>query len=139
MHLAVEMKDDSITMLYRIGEGFVKEENYGIALARVVGMPPKVLKIAGTVSKALEEQMAAKKRSSKSVAVAKRRKLVLNLKETLEALDKGPMADRPLYNFLKKLQEEFVTRMEAIEAEVKNNEVEICEEGSQNLQSSSEF
>jgi DNA mismatch repair protein MSH4 len=124
MHLVVDMNEDTMTMLYKIGEGYVKEEHYGLALARVVDLPPKVLEVAESVSKALEEQIAAKKKSSKSFAHANRRKLVLNLKETLEALAKGPMTDKPLHSFLKKLQEEFVIRMEAIEDGITSSETE---------------
>ena len=66
MHLSVKLTDSSMTMLYKVDEGYVKEDHYGIALARVIDLPPQVLEVAVKVSKALEEQMAAKKRSSKS-------------------------------------------------------------------------
>ena len=50
LHLAVDMSEDNkMTMLYRIGEGFVKEEHYGLALARVVDLPPQILETAEKV------------------------------------------------------------------------------------------
>lgn len=118
MHLTVELKDSSISMLYKLGNGFVKEAHYGLALARVMNLPPKVLEVAEHVSKTLEDQIEAKRKSSKSYAVLQRRKLLLQLKAQLESLANGSMEEKPLRAFLKKLQNEFVVRMEAIEAAI---------------------
>lgn len=118
------MNDDKMTMLYRIGDGFLTEAHYGLALARVVNLPPRVLEVAESVSKALEQQMAEKKASSRTSALASRRKLLLALKSQLEELAKGPMNGEPLRKFLKKLQTEFVTRMEAIEDAERSSDVE---------------
>jgi DNA mismatch repair ATPase MutS len=49
LHLKVDMTENNMTMLYKVGDGFVKEKHYGLALARVVDLPPQVLK---TVEKA---------------------------------------------------------------------------------------
>lgn len=120
LHLAVDMsQENTMTMLYKIGEGYVKEQHYGLALARVVGLPPQVIEMAEKVSKALEAQRAAKKQSSKAFALARRRKLVLGLKETLMQAENGPMEGKVLLSWLRRLQEEFVRRMEQI-----NNDVE---------------
>lgn len=116
MHLTVEMRENSVSMLYKLGKGFVQEEHYGLALARVMNLPPKVLGVAENVSKALESQIEAKKKSSKSFALVQRQKLLLTLKAQLEELAKGPMAEKPLRAYLKKLQMEFVARLEAIDA-----------------------
>jgi DNA mismatch repair protein MSH4 len=129
LHLISDMsRENTITMLYKIGQGYVKEEHYGLALARVVDLPPQVLEIAEKVSKALEDQAAAKKKSSKAFALAKRRKLVLSLKETLKQAENSPMDDKVLLNWLRKLQEEFVRRMEKIESDATSDTEETVEE-----------
>lgn len=104
-------EENTMTMLYKIDEGYVQEEHYGLALARVVGLPPKVIEVAKKVSNALATQAQAKKRSSHAVAVAKRRKLLLNLKEMLKQAESGPMEGKVLLNWMRKLQEEFIERM----------------------------
>jgi len=112
LHLAVDMREENtMTMLYKIDEGYVQEEHYGLALARVVGLPPEVIEVAKKVSNTLATQAQAKKRSSQAVAVAKRRKLLLNLKEMLKQAESGPMQGKVLLNWMRKLQEEFIERM----------------------------
>ncbi len=125
MHLAVDMSlENTMKMLYKIGPGFVKEDHYGIALARVAGLPPRVLETAERVSKALIEQAASKKQSSKSAALSKRRKLVLGLKEALQQAENGPMQGNVLLDWLRRLQDEFIDRMENIENDVAVNDTE---------------
>ena len=119
MHLRVDMStENSMIMLYRISEGIVKEEHYGLALARVVNLPPEVLEVAEEVSTALVAQAEAKRTSSHAMAVAKRRKLVLSLREALKQAESSPMEGKVLLSWLRKLQEEFVSRMEQIENDV---------------------
>jgi DNA mismatch repair protein MSH4 len=115
-------EENTMTMLYKIGQGYVKEEHYGLALARVVDLPPKVLEVAETVSKALDAQAAAKKKSSKAFALARRRKLVLGLKETLKQAESGPMEGKALLSWLRRLQDEFVRRMDQIENDVESSD-----------------
>jgi DNA mismatch repair protein MSH4 len=123
LHLTVDMSEENtMTMLYRIGAGFVKEEHYGLALARVVDLPPQVLEVAEKVSKALDAQAAAKKKSSKAFALARRRKLVLGLKETLKQAESGPMEGKVLLSWLRRLQDEFVRRMDQIENDVESSD-----------------
>ena len=125
MHLAVDMSEDNtMTMLYKIDEGYVREEHYGLALARVVDLPPQVLELAQEVSEVLEAQVAAKKKSSKAFAFAKRRKLVLSLRDTLKQAQNSPMGDKVLLSWLGKLQEEFVRRMDHIENDVASSDSE---------------
>lgn len=131
IHLTVDMSDENtMTMLYKIGEGYVKEENYGLALAKVVDLPPQTLEVAERVSKALDAQAAAKKQSSKAFALARRRKLVLGLKETLKQAESGPMEGAVLLNWLRRLQEEFIRRMDQIENDVASsgNEESVTED-----------
>jgi DNA mismatch repair protein MSH4 len=123
LHLEVDMSEENtMTMLYKIGEGYVKEEHYGLALARIVGLPRQILEIAEKVSKTLDAQTAAKKKSSKAFALARRRKLLLSLKETLKQAENGPMEGKVLLNWLRRLQEEFIFRMDQIENEFASND-----------------
>jgi DNA mismatch repair protein MSH4 len=125
LHLAVDMSEDNtMTMLYRIGEGFAKEEHYGLALARVVDLPPQILETAEKVSRALDAQAAAKKKSSKAFALARRRKLVLGLKEILKQAESGLMEGKALLSWLRRLQDEFVRRMDQIENDVESSDSE---------------
>jgi DNA mismatch repair protein MSH4 len=116
LYLAVEMSDHkNMVMLYKLTNGFVQEEHYGLACARAIELPPRVLEVAEKVSLALEAQASAKRRSSEISALAKKRKLVLNLHATLKQVRDGPMEGKALLDWLRKLQEEFVIRMEQIE------------------------
>lgn len=116
MHLAVNItSSNKIAMLYKLSQGVLKEEHYGLSLARVINLPPMILDVAERVSAKLKESAAAKKQSSEALKVAKKRKLVLCLKETLMQARDGPMEGRVLLGWLKKLQQEFVVRMDAIE------------------------
>lgn len=118
MHLKVDIsQEDKMVMLYKIANGFVQEEHYGLALARVVNLPPLVLEVAEKVSKTLQAQAAAKKKSSKSFAIARKRKLVLSLREVLLQAQESVMQGKSLMEYLRKVQEEFVKRMDCIENE----------------------
>lgn len=125
LHLAVDMSEDhTMTLLYKVDKGVVKEEHYGLALARVFSLPVEVLKVAEDVSMALTAQAEAKKKSSMAFALAKRRKLVLSLKEALKQAESSPMEGQVLLGWLRKLQEEFVRRMESIDNDVKSDDTE---------------
>ena len=118
-HLAVDMSDaDKMTMLYKISNGCVQEEHYGLALAKVVDLPPNVIHVAEQVSKTLSSNTEKRKKNSKTIALARRRKLVLSLREQLVQAKEGNMEGAVLGLWLKKLQDEFVIRMSAIDAEV---------------------
>ena len=115
MHLAVDMSEENkMKMMYKLARGYVQEERYGIALARVVDLPPQVLNVAEKVSQALHAQVVAKKQSSTARALVKRRKLVLGLREQLIQARDSPMEGRVLLSWLRRLQEAFVDRMEDI-------------------------
>lgn len=129
LHLAVEMTNaDTITMLYTIADGCVQEEHYGLTMAKVVGLPPHVIKVATEVSRKLWQQMERRKQSSIAIALARRRKLILNLREQLFQARDGSMDGHVLRSWLKKLQDEFVLRMSAIDAEVAAAEAETDDE-----------
>ncbi|KAI9674464.1 MAG: MutS protein msh4 [Caeruleum heppii] len=123
LHLTVEMTgSEAMTMLYTIADGCAAEEHYGLKLARLVDLPPKVLDIATEVSATLRRRAEKAKQSSQALAVAKRRRLILGLKETLIQARDGSMANKELHSWLKRLQEEFVNRMSAIDAQAEASE-----------------
>lgn len=120
LHLATEttLAEDDIpkmTMLFKIGSGPVQEEKYGIKLARAVGFPSRFLNFAETVTDALRQASEAKKQSSESRKLVKRRTLVLNLRETLQQAHDSDMDDETLRRYLQRLQSEFISRMEDLE------------------------
>jgi DNA mismatch repair protein MSH4 len=121
LHLAVDTggteDPNSMTMLYKIAEGAVQEQHYGLKLARVLPLPPKVLEMAEEVAQKLESQAAKRKKTSALVIKERKRKLVLHLKEHLTQAKNGVMEGKALSNWLKELQKEFVVRMTAIDAE----------------------
>ena len=119
LHLAVEMSQaDKMKMLYKVADGVVREEHYGIALAKVIQLPPEVIQIAETVSKKLNANLERRKKQSKTILLARRRKLILGLREQLLQLHDGNMQGRVLATWMQKLQDEFVNRMAALEADV---------------------
>ncbi|KAJ4410613.1 MutS protein msh4 [Gnomoniopsis sp. IMI 355080] len=122
LHLSTEttVAEDGIprmTMLYKIDSGTVQDENYGIKLARAIGFPWRFLNVAEDVSNALKQASEANRQNSESRKVAKRRKLVLNLHETLKQAYDSEMDDETLRRYLQRLQSEFISRMEAIEGD----------------------
>ncbi|KZM21121.1 ATP binding [Ascochyta rabiei] len=118
LHLAVDMeREQNMTMLYKISQGTVKETHYGLALARVVPLPPGVVDRAAVVAQKLERHMLRRKKTSEVVLKEKRRKLILNLKEHLVQAQTGVLEGEVLTAWLKELQREFVNRMTALEAE----------------------
>ncbi|WEW61371.1 MutS protein msh4 [Emydomyces testavorans] len=120
LHLAVEMSDPTskMTMLYKIADGYVQDKHYGLALARLLSLPPEMLKIAQTVSEKLSFKSANQRRNSKAIAIAKRRQLLLALREQLLQAKNGMMGGEELRKWLKRLQDEFTLRMAALDAEI---------------------
>ena len=131
LHLRVDLQpeDNKMKMLYKITSGYCQESNYGIALAKVVDLPPDVIQTAEEVSKKLQENMERNRRSSKTIALARRRKLVLGLREQLLQAKAGKMQGEVLATWLKNLQDEFVRRMAAIEADIAEAEQDAGNEG----------
>lgn len=120
LHLATEttVTEDNVpkmTMLYKVGSGPIQEENYGIKLARVTGFPEGFLDFAEDVTNALKREAEAKKQNSESRKLALRRKLILNLRETLQQAHYSDMDEDMLRGFLRRLQSEFISRMESID------------------------
>ncbi|RYP74340.1 hypothetical protein DL771_003007 [Monosporascus sp. 5C6A] len=116
------------TMLYKISSGPAQERHYGLDLARAIGFPAQFIETAEKVSKALEEQIERKKADSQSRRLARRRKLILNLYETLTQLWDSSMDDDALGSYMRRLQSEFVARMDEIECGARPVEAESAEE-----------
>jgi DNA mismatch repair protein MSH4 len=119
LHLAVEISVHSskMKMLYKISDGYEEEKFYGLALARVVDLPEDVITTATKVSKALHQREEARKSNAKVLSVARRRRLILSLREQLIQAQNGSMEGDELRLWLKRLQDEFLVRMAAIDAE----------------------
>ncbi|KMU91108.1 DNA mismatch repair protein mutS [Coccidioides immitis H538.4] len=120
LHLAVEMSapTSKMTMLYKIADGYVKEKHYGLSLAKLMPFPPKILQTAQTVSEELSLRAAKRHNNPKAIAIAKRRQLLLALREQLLQARDGVMEGEELRKWLKKLQDDFTLRMAALDAEI---------------------
>ena len=129
LHLSTNIAADmsKITTTYKISEGPEETANYGLAFAKTMALPEGVLEVATQVSDALRERNEARKSDPRALAVARRRKLVLNLREQLIQANESKMEDKEaLREWLKRLQDEFMVRMSAIEAEARVSEDEEC-------------
>lgn len=120
LHLATETSrtEDNMpkmTMLYKVSSGPVQDENYGIKLAGAIGFSPSFLQVAEHVSDALRDQAEVKKQGSQARKLALRRRLVLNLQETLEQAYASDLNDGALSTYLRRLQGDFIRRMEKID------------------------
>ncbi|KAL2072725.1 hypothetical protein VTL71DRAFT_12068 [Oculimacula yallundae] len=139
LRLEVDLSDnDAMRMLYKIQNGYVREQHYGLALARVVDLPPPILEVAGRVSSALEAQAAAKRQSSKSQALTKRRQLVKDLREQLKQAADGPLSDNALTSWLSRMQNEFIIRMDALDKDAGSGDDEEEQEEEGDVSSFSE-
>ncbi|PGH12679.1 hypothetical protein AJ80_06622 [Polytolypa hystricis UAMH7299] len=130
LHLAVEMSASAakMTMLYKIADGYVQDKHYGLALAKLLPFPPKLVEVAERVSEDLSVKIQNQKECGKSMGIAKRRRLILGLKEQLLQVRDGSMEGEDLRKWLKKLQDEFTLRMAEIDADVDVAEEEQIDE-----------
>ena len=125
LHLAVDMSEgDRMQMLYRIDEGTVQEEHYGLKLARVVPLPEGVVDHAEHVAHTLEQQTKQHQKNSPPIIQARRRRLLLNLKEHLIQAKNGKKEGAELMEWLKALQAEFVVQMTNLDEEAEKAEDE---------------
>lgn len=130
LHLAVDINVDAskLKMRYKIAEGYQEERFYGLALARVIDLPERVVDVATRVSHALHERNEARKRNTRTVTAARRTKLLLNLREQLSQARESCQSDtsnpEELRAWLGRLQVEFSVRMRALEAESEVDESE---------------
>lgn len=120
---------DTMTMLYTAVQGTVQETHYGLALARIVPLPPGVLENAAYFAHKLERRLHKKKKTSLNVLNERRRRLILDLKEHLVQAYNGTLEGELLAKWLKELQKEFVNRMTALQAETQKAAEEDGSEG----------
>ncbi|KAH1444038.1 hypothetical protein KXV29_005168 [Aspergillus fumigatus] len=129
LHLAAEISPDisQMVMLYKIAEGPVTTQFYGLAVAKLVDLPPGVLERAQTVSEKLNRIAQRRHSRSKALMLSRKRNLLLSLREQLLQARNGTLEGDALREWLKELQDNFVLRMAAIEdetAEMNNEEVD---------------
>lgn len=103
-------------MSYKIQDGTVANQHYGLTLAKLLGFPADVIEVASEVSKSLTERIEAQKRRSPAQVQARRTKTLLLLKETLQQVRTGTLEGEALKGLLSRLQEQFVARMTEEEA-----------------------
>ncbi|KAB8224966.1 muts domain V-domain-containing protein [Aspergillus novoparasiticus] len=117
LHLAAEISPDTskMMMLYKIAEGPETNRSYGLALAKLVDLPPGVLEYAQTVSEKMNQIAQRRHSRSRALAVSRKRNLILSLKEQLLQARDGKMEGETLRKWLKRLQDEFALRMAAID------------------------
>ncbi|CAN9393864.1 unnamed protein product [Alternaria alternata] len=128
---AVAMLD----MVYMIEQSMVSIKLMGAqprltdTLAIEAGRHPIKEKIMqSSVAQKVERHMLQRKKASGTVLREKRRKLVLNLKEHLIQAHTGVLEGEVLTAWLKELQNEFVSRMTALEAEAASTDQESQDE-----------
>ncbi|CAJ2501252.1 Uu.00g041050.m01.CDS01 [Anthostomella pinea] len=121
LHLATEIRDmdeqSKMTMLYKIASGPVQLKNYGLYLARAIGFPEQFLRVAEDVSQTLADRIEQKKQTSQSRKLIRQRKLIMNLHESLAQLHDSDMDGAALGSYLRRLQGDFISRMDGIEGE----------------------
>lgn len=124
LHLAADIAPDSskMTMQYRITEGSVPHRRYGIALAQIADLPEAVWSKAREVSKEMERLARRRNSSSRALAIAQKRKLLLSLREQLLLVRQESMDDAALRALLMKMQDDFALRMTAINHEMQLND-----------------
>jgi DNA mismatch repair protein MSH4 len=129
LHLAADITADAskMTMLYQITEGPVPDRRYGLALAQLVDLPPAVLEVANRVSETLDGIAQRRNSSSHVVAIARKRKLLLSLREQLLIARDSIMDNDSLRRWLVKLQNDFVVNMANMDQEVNSTSESLTE------------
>ncbi|KAL4884433.1 muts domain V-domain-containing protein [Aspergillus karnatakaensis] len=120
LHLAAEISPDAskMTMFYKITEGPNETKFYGLTLAKLVDLPPGVLDTAHEVSEELTRLSLSRHSQTKALAIARKRKLILSLREQLLQARDGNMEGATLRRWLKRLQDEFTLQMAAADEDI---------------------
>ena len=123
LHLAAEISTDAskMTMLYKIAEGPVKDQFYGLALAKLVDLPPEVLDVAQDVSGKLNQIAQRRHSNCRALTIARKRNLILSLREQLLQACNGTMEGEALRKWLTKLQNDFLLRMASIDDDISSD------------------
>ena len=117
LHLAVDIADDlsKMQMRYKVSDGYEQQKFYGLALGKLLGLPTQVMETATRVSRLLNERNEAQRADPNSVRLARKRKLVLNLREQLLQAKNSTMTDAALCGWLQNLSREFTMRMQGLQ------------------------
>ncbi|KAL3496490.1 muts domain V-domain-containing protein [Aspergillus germanicus] len=121
LHLAADIAPDAskMTMYYKITEGPNQTQFYGLALANLVEFPPGVLDKAQTVSEGLSRiSLRRHGDQTRARAIARKRKLLLSLREQLLQARDGNMQGEALRGWLERLQDEFALQMAAANEDI---------------------
>ena len=120
LHLAADITADAskMTMLYQIAEGPVPDRRYGLVLAQLVDLPPAVLEVAKRVSETLDGFAQRQNSSSRVVKIARKRKLLLSLREQLFIARDSTLDDERLSRWLLELKTDFAMKMTAMDQEM---------------------
>ena len=120
LHLAAEISANAskMTMLYKIAEGPVTNRFYGLALAKLVELPRGVLSVARKVSEQLNQLAQRRHSKTRALILARKRNLILSLREQLLQARNATMSDDALRKWLSKLQDDFALRMASMDEDL---------------------
>ncbi|PKY43262.1 hypothetical protein RhiirA4_457218 [Rhizophagus irregularis] len=115
LHLEVEIEEEdsrvAMKYLYRVKDGRNDEEHYGLKFGQIIGLPENVIRKATE----LKELIDSNKEKSTSNKIIQRRKTLLQLTQHLLQIRRSSNLDKEeLRKYLKMVQEEFITKMEAL-------------------------
>lgn len=113
-------------MSYQLKDGVVEDDHYGcitaicsltigIRLAKLTTLPESILTRATQVSKALSARARQRSLTSDSRVVGERRRMILQLQETLKQAADGSMDDESMARWLRRVQNRFVEEFGSIE------------------------
>lgn len=128
LHLHTQVKNDQIiAMSYQLKDGVVSEDHYGpphpfhtdlqlgIRLAKLSTLPDSVITRATQVSGILTARARQRNLSSRAHILTERRRLILQLHETLRQAAGGSMDDEGLARWLQRVQSRFVDDFDSLE------------------------
>ncbi|KAL5336285.1 muts domain V-domain-containing protein [Aspergillus crustosus] len=133
LHLAAEISPDvsKMTMFYKITEGPNQTKLYGLTLAKLVDLPRDVLETAHDVSEELNRLSIRRHSQTKALAIARKRTLILSLREQLLQARDGNMEGQTLRRWLKRLQDDFTLQMAAANEDIAEFGVEMDDPASE--------
>ena len=125
-HAATTNTMTTMRMRYAIAPGPLSSQSaqshYGLALAQIIGLPKNVIDTATDVCTVLDNIATHRQRghAAKRIALNRRRRLVLELREQLVQARHGNLRGEDLRMWLKDLQERFVREMAMAEVDVEH-------------------
>ena len=113
-------------MKYQLKDGVVENDHYGkeyqftclkvgIRLAKLTTLPESILTRAMQVSETLTTRAKQRSRTSSTHILVERRRMILQLQETLRQTAQGNMDDESMARWLRRVQARFVEEFAAIE------------------------